>query len=200
MVTKNNIRISGVYGKKIIESITMPLVRENENMWQYKLEKTNFFYYPKSKKIYITGPKSEELYTDILARINKYLESLVDLPIEQWAQIELQGCLQSLTSLGSNHHIFNMEVLATLAFKKSKRLGYGKTFSSSYYYMEAPFYEQLMLYLIYAESDEEVNQICSTIIKARSEVDKYNAWNKCYEDVDNNEKVLIKQNLDKMKI
>ena len=46
MLTKKDIKLSGVYGKKIIESIDLLLVKKDENTWHYKRGKLNFFLLP----------------------------------------------------------------------------------------------------------------------------------------------------------
>lgn len=198
MVTKETIRISGIYGKRIIDSIPMPLVRQTENTWQYKLGNTNFFFYPKSKKIYVSGDDSEKIYVNILEKINTYLQNLATLPEDENAKIFLSNCLERNISLFSNYHIFNMEVLTTLATKKYERLEYAETFISSSRYLTLSFYEELMLYLIYCDCFFNIQDLCQSLMEERSEVKKEVIWNRHYECIPEEEKQMIKKKIEKM--
>lgn len=200
MLTKQDIKLSGVYGKKIIDSIDIPLICKKENSWQYKKGKLNFFYYPKSKKIYISGDNSEEIYEQILEKLNTYLENLAALPEETYLKEFMQEKIENNISLTSDYHIFNIEILASLIKSKYERLTYADEFTKSIRYMTLPFYEELMLYLMYGVDQNQVEELCTSIIEEYSEVKRIDLWDSHYEKISENEKLLIKKNLEKMKV
>ncbi len=200
MVSKEDIRISGVYGKKIIDSIDMPLVRKSLTTWHYQSGKNNFYYYPKSRKIYISSPDSDSKYNILLNKINSYLDSLANLPEEVYFKTMMLEMLNLKTSLHSEYHIFNAEVYISLIKTKYERLKYAKELISSYRYLTLPFYEELLLSLLYLESDKQVNDIYTKMCNSKSEVEKYKIWEEYNSDIMEEEKQLIKQKLNKIKL
>lgn len=115
MVNQENFRVSGVFGKKLIESYTPYVKKENENQRMYKINRTTFFYYPKKRGIYISGNNAAELYQSIINKTNQYLINLTSKAASGMMREELLEMLENERSLTTKYHIFNIEVLTTFA-------------------------------------------------------------------------------------
>lgn len=200
MLTKKDIKLSGVYGKKIIESIDLLLVKKDENTWHYKRGKLNFFYYPRKKSIYISGFESEKIYNQLLEKINNYLNSLVNMVQDEMAKDYLNAFLENTISIMNEYHIFNVEVLTTLALKRIERFNYAYAYATANRHYCMSCYQELMLYTMSSNNDELVKEIYSKIIEEHSEVKKEKIWEYYYDGMSEDEKILIKTNMDKIKI
>jgi len=56
------------------------------------------------------------------------------------------------------------------------------------------------VYLMYGVDQNQVEELCTSIIEEYSEVKRIDLWDSHYEKISENEKVLIKKNLEKMKV
>ena len=170
LITKENLRLSGIYGKKIISSINASLVKEDDFSLHYKQNKTHFFFYRTNNKIYITGENSETLYNDIIRNVEFYLLRLAKIDDETLG-LRLCTDLYNEKSLYSDYHIFN----------------------------SLPFYDELMYFILYCEDDELVFYICEKVKEAASTRYR-ETWKKFSSEIDANSYEAIQENLRKVKI
>lgn len=198
LITKENLRLSGIYGKKIISSINASLVKEDDFSLHYKQNKTHFFFYRTNNKIYITGENSETLYNDIIRNVEFYLLRLAKIDDETLG-LRLCTDLYNEKSLYSDYHIFSMEVLRGLALRHPERLSYAEFFATSIIWNSLPFYDELMYFILYCEDDELVFYICEKVKEAAST--RYReTWKKFSSEIDANSYEAIQENLRKVKI
>ncbi|MDE6292772.1 MAG: hypothetical protein K2L98_03740, partial [Bacilli bacterium] len=130
LITKENLRLSGIYGKKILDSINANLIKEDEGSLHYKQNRTHFFFYRTNNKIYISGENSEALYSDIIRNVEFYLLRLAKVDDETLG-LRLCTDLYNEQSLYSNYHIFSMEVLRGLVLRHPERINYAEFFATS---------------------------------------------------------------------
>lgn len=198
LITKDNLRLSGIYGKKILNSINARLIKEDKETLHYSRNKTHLFYYKTNKKIYITGNNSEELYNNIIKNIEFYLLRLVEIDNES-LRLRLGIDLYNEFSLYSEYHIFNMEVLRGIALKYPERLSYAELFATNITYLSLLFYEELMHFILYCEDNDLVHKVCEKLKKTVwANIDE--EWNKLSSEIDLDNQVIIYENLRKIKI
>lgn len=198
LITKENLRLSGIYGKKIISSINASLIKEDEGSLHYKQNKTHLFFYRTNNKIYISGENSEALYNDIIRNVEFYLLRLAKIDDEKLG-LRLCTALYDEHSLYSNYHIFSMEVLRGLALRHPERLSYAEFFATSIIWNSLPFYDELMYFILYCDDDELVFYICEKIKEAAS-TKYYETWKKISSEIDSECHEIVHENLRKIKI
>lgn len=198
MVHKDNIRMSGAYGKKIIATFEPYLVFKSENMFRFRLQQGSFFYYPKSKKIHIDSYHKEELYEQLLNKVNHYLENLTMLPKDNGSKMILAEVLENRFSQEGDYHIFNIEVLASIAVQKRERLVYALEFLNSFWYNHQTNYEDMMFFLLYQEDFDETFWL--DFFGEKKEVLRLKLWKDMYEGLPVEEKEKIREAKEKIKI
>lgn len=198
LITKENLRLSGIYGKKILDSINASLIKEDEGSLHYKQNKTHFFCYRTNNKIYIFGDNSEDLYSNIIRNIEFYLLRLAKVD-DEILGLRLCADLYNEQSLYSNYHIFSMEVLRGLVLRNPERANYAEFFATSVSWNSLPIYEELMYFILYCEDDELVFHICEKLKETIGS--KYQAtWKKLSSGIDPRSQETIYENLRKIKI
>lgn len=201
MVTKDNLRLSGIYGKKIMTHFKPFLVREDETMKFYKSGGMTLNYYPKKHKIFIQGRHSEEMYQQLLDKINHYLEELVSLPLDESYVQQLKMLNDKSGSLDSKNHIFNIEILTLLALKKEvEKFDEALSFALNFRYNEEEYYSKLIYFILLEEEIDFIKELCKKIKTSRSEVERYKIWEDFYASMYLDTKEKIEDEIQKIKI